>query len=111
MPRLSELYQGVATATFSVGGMMVAVQYDPRKYNNRLHVEIKKEAGDESNEYVLTLLECLIVGWDLQGDDGELLPVSYQTLDTLPQGLISRLANAIVENETNPKSSRRSNGR
>lgn len=111
MPRLGDLYKGSATVTIEVGGEIVEVQYDPRKYTNKLHVEIQKETGEDSNEYVLELMERLLVGWNIEGDDGQPLPLSYDVLDSLPQGLVMRIARAVAADQTDPKAGARSRGR
>ena len=57
------------------------------------------EEGDRrgATRMMATVLVTLIKGWDIIGDDGEMLPISEATLLALPARLLPEMSNAVRE--------------
>lgn len=109
---LSDLFLGSKRVVFKWGEDSVTIEYKhnlltpPRRlflatsgHSSEMPVTEDSpwwaEIRDRRDKY----LECLVdvlVSWDVLGDDGEPVPISYETLDDLPAAFVAAIAEAIL---------------
>lgn len=96
--RISQLVSDQRTVSVPVDGEQVSVTYRPGGFTpeteDRLHQHEEDQRGGAA---LVELLEGCLTSWDLEGDDGQALPVDAAQLRTLPIRFLGQVVKAIAE--------------
>jgi hypothetical protein len=95
--RITELYADKVETTVTIKGKPVEIKFVPEAFSIDL---IKKLEAPSNAERLDASAEMLIqsdLEWDLQDDDGKLIPVTKAVLTGLRLGILTPIAAAISE--------------
>jgi hypothetical protein len=107
---LGQIRANVRTIAVQYYEDAVTVTYKPSALTPRRTSEIQEkiENGEAKNIIIETLLETL-VAWDIVDEAGEMLPITQETMETLPGPLTLAISEAIGQDaRPKPKSAGRS---
>jgi len=100
--RISELTRDERTIQVPVGKEQVNITYRPGGFTpeteDRLHQHEEDQRGGAA---LVELLEGCLVRWDLEGEDGQPMPIDGAVLRTLPIRFLAQAVKAIAE-DMNP---------
>lgn len=87
------------------------VTYRPSGYTPIVEDEFKGAIeSDRSGNAFANLLDGLLIGWDLVDDDGDEIEPTLEFLRTLPNGMLVKISNAIIEDMGSGKNTRKNSG-
>lgn len=106
MPKLSALVADNATVSVPFGDEVVTVRYRPSVITPGFQRAIAEaQARNDFDGAVCWPLSALIVGWDLQADDGATVPTTPESMAAIPGQVLNVILAAIREDlAPNPSS-------
>ncbi len=95
---ITHLVRDRRTVTVPVGDESLTVTYRPSGFTPETEARLRQYADDQRGGAALVALlaDCL-VDWDLLAEDGEPVPISIKTLNSLPTLFLSQVVQAISE--------------
>jgi len=114
MPKLSRIQKADETievkVPFEDGEVLTVVCY-PNRFTGKRQRQLR-EVDDEDYERQAELFFDVLKEWDLEGDDGKVLPFNAETAELLSAKTTLRFFNEIMDEITpDPKRSKKSRGR
>lgn len=86
-------------------GEVLHFSYNPAKFTTRFYQEITHEDGKNNVADLAVFVNALVTEWDLQGEDGVTVPLTVDSLATLPLKFLGQIVEKINEDNNPNKSS------
>lgn len=103
---LAEIAVDRRELSIPIGNGVLNIAYNLAGLTPQVEAQFRRAAREDRNgEALVTFLQPLLLSWDLLGEDGQPLPITEETLQTLPLAFLAQLVEAIgADTAPNPTS-------
>lgn len=105
MPKLADLRETTNATSVKIGKATVKLTYYVLYHAQQSEEEREEEASLTGREYLLSLIPHMLASWDVEGEDGHIVPLTKEGIEAanVPTALLDRCAMAVMEAETQGK--------
>jgi len=99
---IGALFKKVSSIDIEYEGEKFGVSYAPQKYTSRVHHEVLESQKTQDFVPLVSILTAMLVSWDLT-DNGKPLPITEETLSSLPVNLLMMLVGEVMKDVASGK--------